>query len=76
MKNEKSSLITEIRDENKSNYILSRFSQNSFNRLTGYSKYHIQIFTDDLPRPVYIFALFLLDSTNFQRRITFFPQIS
>ena len=55
---------------------LQRFSQTYFHPLFGSSKYNIQIYTDDLPDPIYILALYALDSTIPKRRIKFDPELS
>jgi hypothetical protein len=68
MENKIDSLITEIRDAKKPNYILTRFYP-----LFGSSTYNIQIYNDDLPDPIYILALSAFNSNNIQRRITFIP---
>jgi hypothetical protein len=73
MENKISSLITEIRDGKKPSYILTRFYQTYFNPFFGFSKYNIQVHTDDLPDPIYILALYALDSTTIKRRIPFIP---
>lgn len=58
----------EIRDAKKPNYILNRFYP-----VFGTSKYNIQIYTDDLPDPIYILALSAFNSNTIKRRITFIP---
>ncbi len=68
MENNINSLITQIRDAKRPNYILTRFYP-----LFGSSKYNIQIYTDDLPDPIYILALSAFNSNIIQRRITFIP---
>ena len=40
----------DIRDESRSNLLLSRF----FPKASQSSKYHLQIYTNDLPDPLYI----------------------
>ena len=73
MENRFGSLITEIRDQKRPNYILSRFYQTYFDPFFGSSRYNIQIYTDDLPDPLYILALSALDSGIVQRRVRFIP---
>jgi hypothetical protein len=67
------SSITDIRDSRRSNLILTRFSQTYLDPIFGSSKYKIQIYTDDLPDPIYILALYALDSIKPKRRIQFIP---
>ncbi len=69
MENNMNSLITQIRDAKRQNYILTRFYP-----LLGSSKYNIQIYTDDLPDPIYILALSAFNSNIIQRRFTFTTQ--
>jgi hypothetical protein len=73
MENKLGSLITEIRDQKRPNYILSRFYETYFDPFFGSSRYNIQIYTDDLPDPLYILALSALDSRIVQRRVRFIP---
>src|SRR5689334_662858 len=69
MENKLDSLITRIRDAQKQNNILTQFSQTYFNPLSGSSRYRMNIFSDDLPDPVYILSLYAFDSTIVKRRI-------
>jgi len=69
MENNIKSLITQIRDAKRQNYILTRFYP-----LLGSSKYNIQIYTDDLPDPIYILALSAFNLNTIQRRFTFITQ--
>ncbi|CAF3537057.1 unnamed protein product [Rotaria sp. Silwood1] len=77
MENKVDSLITEIRDEKRSNYILTRFYQISndiiFSSSSSSSKYKIQVYTNDLPHPLYMLALYAFDSIRLNRRIIFIP---
>lgn len=50
--------LIDIRDESRSNLLLSRF----FPKASQPSKYHLQIYTNDLPDPLYILAFSLLNS--------------
>jgi hypothetical protein len=73
LENPRGSLITEIRDIKKPNYTLTRFSQTYTNPLFASSRYNIQIYQEDLPDPIYILAIYALDSTNRRNRIKFIP---
>lgn len=73
MENKFNSLITQIYNVNKANYILSRFYENSLNPFFESSKYNIEIYTDDLPDPIYILAVYALDSISIKRKIRFIP---
>lgn len=73
MENKFGSLITEIRDQKRQNYVLSRFYQTYFDPYFGLSRYNIQIYTDDLPDPIYILALSALDSRTMPGRVRFIP---
>lgn len=58
------SLMTVIRDQKRQNYILSSFYQTYFNPYLGSSRDNIQIYMDNLPDPIYILALYALDSVR------------
>jgi hypothetical protein len=73
MENKFLSLITEIRDDKRPNYVLTHFYQTNINPIYGTSKYNLKIYTDDLPDPVYILALYALDSNLVRRRMQFTP---
>jgi len=68
MENKIGSLITEIRDQKRKNYILTRFYKIYENPFFGSSKYNIQVYTDDLPDPIYVLALYALDSIAITKR--------
>ncbi|CAF3025515.1 unnamed protein product [Rotaria socialis] len=73
MENKFGSLITEIRDEKKPDYILTHFYRASSNVMYPSSKYKIQVYKNDLPHPIYILALYALDSITFNKRIKLIP---
>lgn len=62
MENKYSSSITEIRDENNKNYILSCFYQKQIYENSLSSKYKIEIYKNDLPDSFHVVALNILDS--------------
>ncbi len=68
MENKIGSLITEIRDQKRKNYVLTRFYKIYENPFFGSSKYNIQVYTDDLPDPIYVLALYALDSIAITKR--------
>lgn len=69
MENKFNSLITQIRDAKKPNYILTNFYRNNLNPFINSPMYNIRIYTNDLPDPIYILALYVLDSTFIQRKL-------
>jgi hypothetical protein len=73
MENKVGSLVTEIRNKKKTNNILSTFRQTYFHPIFASSKYNIQINTDELPHPIYILALYALDSTKIRSKVKFIP---
>ena len=68
MENKIGSLLTDIRNTRRPNIILTKLNPIYFNPLIGSSKYNIQIFTNQLPDPIYIVALYALDSNTIKRR--------
>ncbi|UJR24702.1 hypothetical protein I4U23_006076 [Adineta vaga] len=68
MENRIGSSITEIRDEKKPNYLLTRFHQTYIDPITGSLKYNVKVFTDDLPDPIYMMALYAYDSITSKRK--------
>lgn len=69
MRNRVSPLITEIYQGNS---LISRFSMNSLSLLNENPKYNIEIYSDILPDPVHIFALYIFDSLKSKKRFPYY----
>lgn len=65
--------MTYIRDEKRPTHLLTRFQQTYLDPVTGSLKYNMRVYTNDLPDPIYIMALYALDSMTSRRRIKFNP---
>ncbi|CAF1358469.1 unnamed protein product [Adineta steineri] len=68
MENKVGSSIIDVKDELRPNYILTRFYQTNLNPLFKSFKYDIQVYRDDLPDPIYILALYALDTVTYQKK--------
>ncbi|CAF1312623.1 unnamed protein product [Adineta steineri] len=68
MENKVGSSIIDVKDELRPNYILTRFYQTNLNPLFNSFKYDIQVYRDDLPDPIYILALYALDTVTYQKK--------
>ncbi|CAF1350155.1 unnamed protein product [Adineta steineri] len=68
MENKVGSSIIDVKDELRPNYILTRFYQTNLNTLFKSFKYDIQVYRDDLPDPIYILALYALDTVTYQKK--------
>ncbi|CAF0835979.1 unnamed protein product [Adineta ricciae] len=73
MENRLGSLITDIRDEQNPNYLLTRFQQTYIDPLTGSMKYAVKVFTNDLPDPIYMMALYAYDSIASKKKLKLRP---
>lgn len=62
MENKYGSPVVEIRSKQKPDNVLTRFYRRSMNPRARSSRYNVKIYSNDLPDPFYILALYAYDS--------------